>query len=135
MSLRPHADAALPILMKEAASLFPSSLEALAGWQPPWYRPGASLERTSAATEETPPAPSRVVLGPSERAAASLLAAQPAATEALAAALGLPASWSVAPAAAETDRPAAVGSPEHDAVRALLRAFPATVHAAASFSG
>jgi hypothetical protein len=135
MRLRPHADAALPILMKEAASLFPGRLEALADWQPPWYRPGASLEPTSAASKETTSAPSRVVLGPSERAAASLLAAQRATTEALAAALGLPAAWPVAPASAETDRPAAVASTEHEAVCALLRAFPSTMHAASSLSG
>lgn len=135
MMLRPHADIALPILMKEAASLFPSSLEALADWQPPWYRPVASPEQTAAASKETTHTPSRVVLSPSDQAAASLLAAQRATTDALATALGLPTTWSSATAAAETDRIAATASPEHDAVRALLRAFPSTMQAASTLSG
>ncbi|WP_406700863.1 DUF5682 family protein [Singulisphaera sp. Ch08] len=127
MRLRPHADAALPILMKEAASLFPTSLAALASWQPPWYRPVASLETTSTTSNEAIPTHVRVVLGPAEQAVASLLAGQQATTDALAAALGLPITWSVATTAGETDQPATVASPEQNAVRALLRAFQSTM--------
>jgi hypothetical protein len=130
MMLRPHADAALPVLVKEAASLFPGGLDALAGWQPPWYRPKSSPE-TSDASPGTMPAPPRVALGPSERAAAALLATHRATTDALAAALGLSTAWPDTP----SDGPAAAVSAEHDAARALLNAFPSTAHAASSLLG
>jgi hypothetical protein len=135
--LRPHADLALPILIKEAAALFPGHLAALAGWQPPWYR-AAAPSGTSPASE-TQTAPSLVVLGPSERAAAALLVTHRATTEALAAALGLPTSWTGPPAPVGSDGGAAAApaaaAPEHDAVRGLLRAFPSTVNATAALLG
>jgi hypothetical protein len=134
MMLRPHADAALPILVKEAAALFPGSLDALAGWQPPWYRSRSSPER-SAASAATTPAPPRVAPGRSGRAATSLLAAHRATIDALAAALGLSTAWSETPATTESEGPAAAESTEHNAVRALLDAFPSTVHAASSLLG
>ena len=36
MTLKPHADTALPTLLKGAASVFPRNLSDLDNWQPPW---------------------------------------------------------------------------------------------------
>ena len=38
MMLRPHAATALPTLIKEAVAMFPTNLDALDHWQPPWDR-------------------------------------------------------------------------------------------------
>jgi hypothetical protein len=140
--LRPHADLALPILIKEAASLFPGRHEALATWQPPWYRATApSATSAASASLETQTARLSVTLGPAERAAASMLATHRATPEALAAALGLPPSWTEPPALAEVGSDgraaatAAAAAPEHATVRGLLRAFPSTVNAAAALFG
>ncbi len=92
MMLRPHAATALPTLVKEAVAIFPPDLDALAHWQPPWNRQVAASEAgTSAdALEATT---SRTALDPSQQTAASLLAAYPATTDALAVSLGVPVVW------------------------------------------
>lgn len=132
MTLRPHAGATLPILVKEAAALFPGNLAALAGWQPPWHR---QAEATPATGASSSPSPARVALGPAEQAAASLLGAHRATTEALASALGLSIAWSETPGA-DPSAPAAGGAdPEHEAARTLLRQFPEATSAAASLLG
>ncbi|OJW22188.1 MAG: hypothetical protein BGO49_19360 [Planctomycetales bacterium 71-10] len=124
--LRPHADAALPVLVKEAAAVFPRGLDALEGWTAPWDRTKAG---PSVATVEAP----RAAKGPTEREASRLLAAFPATTDALATALGLPAVWSAdGPSPSPSDAPR---DSEHEAARALLRDHPATSIAAASALG
>lgn len=125
MMLRPHADAALPILIKEAAALFPSNLEDLARWQAPWYRAKAGPPEPTGTTAAGAVS-SRSAPGPSERAAASLLAGHRATTDALAADMGLPNSWSDSPAAGSNGHAPAS---RDDAVRSLLRAFPRTLDA------
>lgn len=133
MMLRPHADTALPTLVKEAASLFPSSLDALDDWQPPWERAKAAREGT-ARPEESSTISARPARASSDEAAAALLAAHPATTEALAAALGLPIAWAEAGGRLETVEGAG-RSPEHGPVIALLRAHPSTTLAAAEALG
>jgi hypothetical protein len=128
MMLRPHADSALPILMKEAAALFPGDLDTLSRWQAPWYR----AETTASAPSKRP---ARIELDPSAQTAAALLRSQPATLEALAGALGLPTAWSSDETTVEPDRPSEAPRPEDDAVRALLRAFPSTLQALASSDG
>lgn len=135
MMLRPHADIALPILMKEAASLFPTSLDTLADWQAPWYRRAGSSVPTTSSPSCLTAAPLQVPLGPTEQAAASLLAAQPATTEALATAMGLPSHWSKAATSCNLEPPSTVVSSEYEAVRTLLLAFPSTLQAVSRLNG
>jgi hypothetical protein len=131
MTLRPHAGATLPILVKEAASLFPGSLDALAGWQPPWYRQAEAAQALGAPSSS----PARAALGPAEQAATLLLGAHRATLEALASAMGLPIVWSAAPVVEGSEHPTAGAGSEHKAARALLREFPDTVNAATSLFG
>lgn len=128
MMLRPHADSALPLLMKEAAALFPGDLDALSRWQAPWYRAETIVSAPSKR-------PAQIELDPSAQTAAALLRFQPATLEALAGALGLPTAWSSDETTVEPDRPSETPRPEDDAVRALLRAFPSTLQALASSDG
>jgi hypothetical protein len=132
MMLRPHAGTTLPILVKEAAALFPGRLDALVGWQAPWYRTKAAPEAESdhPAAASTPRRPAAAAAHP---AAASLLRTHRATTEALALALGLPAAWTAPDKSEpihELSRPG-TRPPAHEAVRSLLAAYPATTLAAA----
>ncbi|HEY3506812.1 MAG TPA: hypothetical protein VGN37_28985 [Actinocatenispora sp.] len=76
-TLRAEAAELVPLLVREAGRTFPGSLAALDAWTPPW----------SAAP---PPAPDAV---PAAGPAAELLAAHPAATDAVAALLGATGPW------------------------------------------
>jgi hypothetical protein len=134
MMLRPHAATALPSLVKEAASLFPANLAALDDWQPPWYRRGAAAEGARRAPASEAAVTSKPGLDPSQQAAAELLAAYPATTDALAVALGLPAVWSERPGTLAIG-PDSIPSGACDPVRALLRAFPATLDATTDLLG
>ncbi|MDG3004335.1 DUF5682 family protein [Paludisphaera mucosa] len=131
--LRPHADAALPVLVKEAAAVFPSGLDALAAWTPPWNRNRSEAEKPD--FEVASPAPARAASGPAERAAAALLAAHPATTDALATAMGLSTTWSEAEPTPASHSASPPNPPEVEAARALLRAFPATSRAVGSLLG
>ena len=133
MMLRPHAATALPTLVKEAVALFPTDLDALAEWQAPWYRHVAGIE-TGTAVESVVATDSTAILDPSQQAAASLLAAYPATTEALAVALGLTVVWAKR-CGAVTAEPTGLRSEEHDSVSALLHRFPSTVKAMAEVLG
>jgi hypothetical protein len=131
LMLRPHMDESLPALVKEAASVFPGSLATLSGWQAPWSR-SVPLPGASADNDNTGPIAPPVRLDPSEQAAASLLFAHRATTDSLATTLGVPACWSHPSVATESENRSAPFPREHDAVRALLGAFPSTTHAASS---
>ncbi|WP_165252584.1 hypothetical protein [Paludisphaera soli] len=129
--LRPHADAALPVLIKEAAAVFPRGLDALVDWRPPWSRNDPAREAIPATPAGA--AAARRSLGPVERAAAALLHAHPATTEAVAATLGVPAVWTAAGQARPLE--AAPEPRGHGEARALLQAYPATAEAAARLGG
>jgi hypothetical protein len=127
MMLRPHAATALPTLVKEAVALFPPDLDALAHWQPPWYRQVSGPE-AGTAVDAVAATSTISVLEPSQQAAVSLLAAYPATTDALAVALGVPVVWANRPGTA-TAEPRGLQSVEHDSVRDLLHSFPSTLNA------
>lgn len=107
-ALREHAQELVPVLVREAGRTFPATLTGVDTWTPPWS------ERPMAA-----PAAPAVRPGP----VAGLLAAHPAAAEAVADLLGYDRS---ARAAAET------GSPE---LHALVAGHPGTARAVAALLG
>ncbi|WP_433053099.1 DUF5682 family protein [Dactylosporangium sp. CS-033363] len=102
-TLRDQASELVPLLIREAGRTFPAGLAAVDAFVPPWR-----ATRAAAAVA----APATGPVGP-------FLAAHPATTEALAAALGLPATWHVAEAGAGAGP------------LALLGDFPATAEALA----
>ncbi len=132
MMLRPHAANALPTLVKEAVSLFPSNLDALKQWEPPWYRQESPAEKKTIATSQT--APIRV-LGAADRASAALLAAHPSTTNALATALGLSGGWTELQDSLATYNVSEEIRRADGPVRSLLDAFPSSVHAIAELLG
>jgi hypothetical protein len=121
LTLRPHHEAVLPALLKEASSCLPAELSALHSWRPPWEGAAAPTAR-----EERPAA----VLGPEEASVQQLLVAMPDATNALARLLGIEPVWPVSDAAsASPDSPAA---PEEAAVQRLLADHPDSSRAVAT---
>jgi hypothetical protein len=132
MMLRPHATTALPTLLKEAVALFPSNLDALSDWQPPWYRHEVRGEAATAVAASEPTTSRSVVVPP--HLATSLLANFRATTDALCAALGLPTAWVERPEAAsvECDR---MPLREPDPVCLLLHGFPSTLDAVVDHLG
>jgi hypothetical protein len=134
MMLRPYAASALPALVKEAAALFPAGLDTLNDWRPPWYRTAAPPDVLSAAPA-SPAVALKPILDPSQGAAATLIAAYPAATDALAAALGLSVAWAEQVRTTTTEVPDVRLAPESDPVRTLLGAFPSTTDALAGLLG
>jgi hypothetical protein len=106
-TLRDQASELVPVLVREAGRVFPASLPAVDTWVPPWSaRPSVTAPR---------PVPA------SARAVADLVAAHPAACDAVAGLLGHDAGW----------RPATGGS-EHGEVAALLAGHGDTAHAVAA---
>ncbi|WP_067807758.1 DUF5682 family protein [Actinomadura formosensis] len=110
-TLRDHAAEMVPVLVREAGRTFPATLPALDSWVPPWSAP------------EDPGATAPPASVPGGGPAGDLLAAHPAACDAVAALLGLAPGW----ATAATTAPGA--APE---VTALLTEHPATAHALAA---
>ncbi|NKQ26372.1 hypothetical protein [Streptomyces galbus] len=92
-SLRSGGTELAPLLIREADRLFPARLAALDAWTPPW---------------EAPPSPvgEQGAVGPHPGRGVALLAAHPAACDALAGLLGCDDPWQQAPAA--TSRGAAL---------------------------
>lgn len=132
MMLRPHAGTTLPVLVKEAAAIFPGALDGLSAWQAPWYRT-KSVPEEEPDGPAAPTAPRRPPAGSAFPAAASLVHTHRATTEALALALGLATTWTApgkSTPATELDRPEARPA-AYEAVRALIAAYPATARAAA----
>ncbi|GIJ43904.1 hypothetical protein Val02_07900 [Virgisporangium aliadipatigenens] len=122
-TLKEQAGELVPVLVREAARTFPAGLAAVDAWTPPWER------RTAPATHTAVALP---VGGP----AADLLAAHPAATDALAALLGLEPGWrAVTPAGAG---PAGVNGAHGTTgtgaaeAQALLESHPETARALAA---
>jgi hypothetical protein len=118
MMLRPHAGAALPTLMKEAAAVYPGTLQALETWQPPWQSPPAAESQPS-------PGEGIVEVSQSDRKAQALLRRFPETTNAIASSLGVSPSWRSA-----TPRPPAIAG--DDEVAKLLAHHPATLQAVTS---
>jgi len=125
MTLRPHGEAVLPALLKEAATCFPASLSALCGWRPPW--------EAAAPPAASQPARPAVELSAEETAVQALLREQPATTEALARLLGVEPVWPEA-ATGGTAARAAV-SEDEAAVQRLLAEHPETGKALAALVG
>lgn len=89
MMLRPYASTSLPGLVKEAAAAFPSNLDDLETWNPPWK--ASSDEPTTAPTpQESQPEQSNAVGCP---VVGSFLFEFPSTTQALAQSLGLDQEW------------------------------------------
>jgi hypothetical protein len=124
LALRPHLDAVLPGLLKEASGCFPTSLAALHDWQPPWQQ--------AAAAPAAPPRPAAVERSPAEAAVYALLKGAPEGVDALARLLGVEPVWAPQGGAAA---PAAGGgvalSGPEAAVKGLLGAHPEGVQALA----
>jgi len=131
MMLRPHAGTALPILLKEAAAIYPASLKGLANWSPPWETCGG----LTAKSELLPPAAPAETLTPEQQAVRSLLIAHPSTANALAGILGLDVRWRT-PAASDEVLPisgAVAGSPASPSpVGDLLAAHPGCLEAVAA---
>lgn len=121
MALRPLGADIVETLVKEASSCFPGRMAALEGWTPPW----------ETAREAPVQLPAAVELRPEEKGARALLEAFPAATNALAAALGeAAAAWSAGEAAAVPEAAPVQAGP----AAGLLSAWPATMQAMAMIS-
>lgn len=112
IALREQGGSLVPVLVREAARLFPGNLPALDAWTPPWETPSA-------------PAPAARQAGPTGGPAVELLAAHPTTEQALCALLGY--EWS--PPAAQ-----AAGT-EHPAVAGLLDRHPTTARAVVTLLG
>ncbi|MGP4029646.1 hypothetical protein [Actinomadura sp. 3N407] len=103
-TLRKHARELVPVLVREAARTFPATLDGVDSWVPPWERPAAA------------PVAAPTASGP----VSALLAANPAACDAVAALLGHPAEWTVST------------GPSNGEVKALVGHHPATADAVAA---
>ena len=125
MTLRPHGEAVLPALLKEAATCYPGNLAALRDWTPPW--------EAAAPLEASPDARPTVELSAEDKAVAALLREQPATTEALARLLGVDPVWPE-PTKGCSVIQAAVGEDEV-AVHRLLTEHPETTKALAVLLG
>ncbi|WFE67607.1 DUF5682 family protein [Micromonospora sp. WMMD714] len=108
-TLREHGPELVPVLVREAARTFPGTLPELDAWVPPW--------RGSGAAAPAPTAHRGVPVGQVH----TLLAAHPAALDAVATLLGCDGDWSAPPA-----------DPVGAAVPALLAGHPATAQAVAA---
>jgi hypothetical protein len=136
MMLRPHAATALPTLVKEAVALFPPNLDALGRWEAPWDQQSERRADDRATAGETAPtAGIGLTLAPAHQPVVGLLTTYPAATDALASAMGLAAGWSTPQVAGTTRTAGRASTREGNSVRVLLAAYPATLEAAAQLLG
>jgi hypothetical protein len=133
MMLRPHAGTALPTLVKEAAALFPGSLDALSDWLPPWYPEAPSVDGAVRSVVPADSAPN-VRLDPGQQATAKLLRIHRATTSALAEALGVAAVWNEDESSAPVIAPNLGGNSvgELGSVRELIQTFGSTLEAASN---
>jgi hypothetical protein len=114
-TLRTHAAELVPVLTREAGRTFPGTLAGIDSWTPPWQAPAAFPE---------------AVARPAAGSAGALLAAHPAATEAVAALLGVAGEWSSAEAAVGPAAGSVAG-----AAAGLLLAHPDTTRAVGMLIG
>ena len=129
MTLRPHADTALPTLIKEAAANFPANLDALGDWNPPWETSAADIGKSDVVDKDSDStAVEPTSIDPAANAANQLLRARPASIEALAGSMGLATQW-----AAKADQPQRANAQSVTGTRAnpLIVAHPATCEALA----
>lgn len=121
-ALRPLAGDLLPALVKEVVALQPRKLAELDAWVPPWMEA---------------PAPPQADAGPAlsqeEAEVFALLRAQPAATEAWAARLGLPIHWE--DPAAQAPAPAAASNEAPSEITAFIAQYGASAAAWAARLG
>ncbi|GAA4257091.1 DUF5682 family protein [Dactylosporangium darangshiense] len=109
-TLRDQAGELVPLLIREAGRTFPATLPAVDAFVPPWL---------------ASPAPARSATAPAAHPAAAFLAAHPATTDALAAALGLGPAWQEAGAPAP--HPLALLSTHPETAEALATLLAAPV--------
>lgn len=137
-SLRPRAGDIMPVLLKEAKLMLPTSLAETDRWEPPWE----GVERAPASTVAA--AAPALELSPEEAGARELLFGQRATADGLAAAYGLPATWvesrpgtagGPSAGAASAGGPALELSPEEADARALLFAHRTTTDQLAALVG
>jgi hypothetical protein len=88
MMLRPHAATALPTLIKDAVAMFPTSLEGLERWQPPWGRASEAAAGADPIAHVGEAAPGPQGRDPALELVAALVRSHPDTTNALANALG-----------------------------------------------
>jgi hypothetical protein len=119
MVLRPHGDAVLPALLKEASACFPAGLAALRDWAPPW----------DAAVPVLAHVPQAAGQSEDEAAVQALLRAHPESTDALTRLLGLEPAW---PEPAKEARTALALAGDEEMALQLLGEHPATAAALAS---
>jgi hypothetical protein len=124
LMLRPHAQAVLPSLLKEASACFPATLDDLARWQPPWQATAAEPAPSAAS--------SQVELNPTEVAVRALLVAAPACTNALAALLGQELVWQTSSAVVSPAAGPGATSDAEAAVHRLLQRHQATMQSLTS---
>ncbi len=123
VGLRPHLESVLPGLLKEASNCFPTTLNALRDWQPPWQVvPVAPAPAAKQANQ--------VERSPQEAAVFALLAAHPASSEALARLFGVEPQWATAEAAGSPSTPAGAAlSPTEAGAHDLLLQYPGAADA------
>lgn len=147
VTLRPLGVGVMQTLVKEAGLAFPRELSALPTWEFAWERtlpaaptPAKTTTKVPASAPAAPVVPA-ITRSPEEEAVAGLIRAERATTEALAAKLGVPVSWTevAAPAAqqevADEGAVATVAAVEaatptaDDPIARLLAAYPDTLQA------
>ncbi|MEM7477468.1 MAG: hypothetical protein AAF483_20985, partial [Planctomycetota bacterium] len=122
MTLRPHADTALPTLIKEAAASCPSSLEELESWQAPWDAGTSSVVANPSAKTPSEKQPS----DPLALSTSNLLHSNPQTTEACCQAMGLAIEWQTPNEEVSQSPPANIGS---EKPCGLLQRYPDTMKA------
>ncbi|MGE0328785.1 MAG: DUF5682 family protein, partial [Polyangiaceae bacterium] len=125
MTFQRHGQEGLPLLFREAGSLYPRGLDALEQWIPPWERQ-AKQQATATAPAD-----------PRSAAAWNLLKAFPEPLDAIAISLGVEGVWGESAPAEDASGSAksADADPRISAARALLEAFPEALEAWATLKG
>ncbi|MBL9104649.1 MAG: hypothetical protein JNL82_27135 [Myxococcales bacterium] len=138
VTLRPLGSGLMQTLIKEAGLAFPKDIAALPRHEFAWERsvpvappPAPAAAPTAAPAAPTPARAPAIERSPREQAVAGLLRAEPAALDALAARLGLAATWAPEGASAEPEPAAPTATSAAPAPASVVAATP---HAAAPAS-
>ncbi|VTS04092.1 DUF5682 family protein [Tuwongella immobilis] len=122
MTLKPHMDTLMPVLLKEASACFPAKLKQLLNWQAPWDRaapPKPAVSDSRPTFERTP----------EDAAIFGLLHAHPQSTNALAGLLGATVQWNLGgESAGESASTTVALTPEDQLVVTLLREMGTTAN-------
>jgi len=135
MTLRPHAEALMPSLLKEASSCFPQKLADLAKWEAPWDRVLPEPKAKAKVAEKS--AGVSVERSPQAAIVHGLLRAHPASVDGLAQLLGAEGSWAEESGTAsvlETGASLELSGNE-GVIAKLLTQYPATTAAMAELLG